>query len=91
MFQLLCARRIMRRSYVSNISLVQMEGKVRTEGTSTLRSASDITAGVSRKLAGVELISHSDAEGRMLIGDLEMKGFNTKARFMTRQELSANL
>lgn len=36
-------------------------------------------AGISRHLAEAKLISHSDAEARMLIGDLEVKGFSTEA------------
>ncbi|KZV66553.1 hypothetical protein PENSPDRAFT_636892 [Peniophora sp. CONT] len=34
--------------------------------------------GISRKLAGVELINQSNAQGRMLIGDLVLEGFNTQ-------------
>ncbi|KZV72963.1 hypothetical protein PENSPDRAFT_683358 [Peniophora sp. CONT] len=40
--------------------------------------AADGGKGTSRRLAGAELINQSNTEGRMLVGDLALKGFSNK-------------
>ncbi|VDB82631.1 unnamed protein product [Peniophora sp. CBMAI 1063] len=56
---------------------VQVQGTTQTIRVKYVVGA-DGGKGATRRFTGAQLISQSDAEGRMLIGDLELTGFDTK-------------